>query len=71
MRLPKIPRRSALEEARRDTDASLLRADRDLAKVTADLQEAQQLRAQIREHNLSNHFDSWLESVFYQRREAR
>jgi hypothetical protein len=39
--------------------------------VTADLQEAQQLRAQIREHNLSNHFDSWLESVFYQRREAR
>lgn len=71
MRLPKIPRRSALEEARRDTDASLRRADRDLAKADADLREAQQLRARIKEHNTANHFDSWLESLIYQRREAR
>lgn len=71
MRLPKIMRRSALEEARKATDASLRRADRDLAKAEVDLRESQQLRARIREHNTANHFDTWLESVFYQRREAR
>lgn len=71
MHLPKVNRRSDLEEARRTTDASLRRADRDLAKVTADLRESQRLRARIREHNTANHFDTWLESVFYQRREAR
>lgn len=71
MRLPKIPRRSALEEARNATDASGLQAERDLARVTADLREAEQLRARIKEHNTANHFDSWLESLIYQRREAR
>jgi len=71
MRLPTIKRRSALAEARRDTDASLRRADRDLAKAKADLQESEKLRARIREHNTANHFDTWLESLIYQRREAR
>jgi uncharacterized protein YegJ (DUF2314 family) len=71
MRLPKIMRRSDLEEARKATDASLQRADRDLAKAKADLRESRQLEVRIREHNTANHFDDWLESVFYQRREAR
>jgi hypothetical protein len=71
MHLPKISRRSALEEARKATDASLQQADRDLAKVTADLRESRQLEVRIREHNTANNFDTWLESVFYQRREVR
>jgi hypothetical protein len=71
MRLPKIKRRSALAEARKATDASLRRAERDLAKAKADLRESQRLEGRIREHNTANHFDTWLESVFYQRREVR
>lgn len=71
MRLPKIKRRSALAEARKATEASLRRADRDLAKAKADLRESRQLEVRIREHNTANHFDTWLESLIYQRREAR
>jgi hypothetical protein len=71
MRLPKIRHRSALEEARRATDASLERSHHDLAKAKADLRESRRLEDRVREHNTANNFDSWLESVFYERREAR
>jgi hypothetical protein len=32
---------------------------------------AESLRVRVREHNLSNQYGTWLESVIYQRREAR
>lgn len=71
MRLPKIRPRSALAEARRATDASLERSEHDLEKAKADLSESRRLQGRLREHNTANNFDSWLESVFYQRREVR
>lgn len=71
MRLPKIRHRSALEEARKATDASLKRSQHDLAKAKADLRESRRLEDRVREHNRANRYDTWLESVLYQRREAR
>jgi len=62
---------SDLEEAQRVTDASSRRSERDLRRADATLAEAQHLRAQLKAHTVANHFDVWLESLLYERREAQ
>lgn len=50
-----------LEEARRRTEASRLRAQRDLNAATARRDEAAPVTAALRRHNVANGYNRWLE----------
>jgi len=60
----KKPLSPEVVRAHRQAEASLQRAQQDMARVNEGLLESKLVALRIREHNKANHYDDWLSEQF-------